>query len=67
MNRASLYKALKYLALAGNAAFILWVTYNGIDEGFSGTLYQKLSYVGLLALLVLNIFLLLTLKDRGET
>lgn len=38
--------------------FILWMTYNGIDESFKGTTYQKLSYIGLLSLLILNIGLL---------
>ena len=37
MKNISLYTLFKYLAIAGNVLFILWVTYNGIDEGFSGT------------------------------
>ena len=37
MKNISLYKLFKYLAIAGNVLFILWVSYNGIDEGFSGT------------------------------
>ena len=49
---------LHYLAIAGNALFILWITYNGIDEGFSGTLPEKVSYVSLILLLILNIVLL---------
>jgi len=56
---------LKYPAVAGNVLFILWMTYNGIDEGFKGTVYQKLSYIGLTMLLVLNSFLLLR-KDNAE-
>ena len=36
--RTNLYNLFKYLAIAGNVLFILWVTYNGIDEGFRGTL-----------------------------
>ena len=52
------YKPLRYLAILGNVLFILWITFNGIDEGFSGTIYQKLSYIGLVSLLVLNIGLL---------
>jgi len=55
-------KNLKYLAIAGNFVFILWVTFNGIDEGFRGTVYQKFSYIGLLTLLTLNIVLLLRKK-----
>lgn len=54
---------LKYVAILGNILFILWMTYNGIDEGFRGTPYQILSYAGLTALLILNSVLLL----RKET
>jgi hypothetical protein len=49
---------LRYVAILGNIMFILWITYNGIDEGFKGTVYQKLSYIGLVSLLILNIGLL---------
>jgi len=50
---------LKYLAIAGNILIILWVTYNGIDEGFQGTLVQKASYLCLVLLLILNTVLIL--------
>jgi len=56
----------KYLVIAGNVLFILWVTYNGIDEGFQGTLPEKASYIGLMALLVLNTVLILRSNHRGE-
>ena len=59
MKNISLYTLFKYLAIAGNVLFILWVTYNGIDEGFGGTLVQKVSYVGLMLLLVLDMVLIL--------
>jgi len=59
MKNISLYSLFKYLAIAGNVLFMLWVTYNGIDEGFSGTIYQKLSYAGLMLLLVLDTVLIL--------
>lgn len=58
MDRKDLYRALKFLALAGNILLVLWVTYNGIDEGFRGTVYQKISYVGLILLMALNSALL---------
>lgn len=51
-------KLLRYVAIAGNALFILWITYNGINEGFAGTIYQKLSYVLLIFLFILNIALI---------
>ena len=59
MKNINLYNLFKYVAIAGNVLFILWVTYNGIDEGFSGTLVQKVSYVGLLFLLALDTVLIL--------
>jgi hypothetical protein len=48
----------RYAALAGNVLFILWITRNGIKEGFRGTPPEIASYVGLVALLVLNSVLL---------
>jgi len=52
-------KSLTVLAIAGNILFMLWVTYNGIHERFQGTLWQKLSYIGLMGLLTVNTILLL--------
>ncbi len=49
---------LKALALAGNGLFILWMLYNGIDEGFRASAYQLASYVGLSLLLLFNSVLL---------
>ncbi|HEY2583023.1 MAG TPA: hypothetical protein VGI43_14515 [Mucilaginibacter sp.] len=51
---------LKYAALTGNVLFVLWVSFNAIDEGFKGTLPEKFSYVGLMGLLAVNSFLILT-------
>ena len=51
-------KNLKYLAIAGNVLFILWLAYNGIDEGFKASNYQFISYITLIALLLLNIYFL---------
>ncbi len=58
-------KAFLYLALTGNLTFILWMTVNGIDEGFQGTGPQIASYVGLVGLLLLN-SLLLVRRRSGE-
>jgi len=45
--------------MVGNGLFILWVIYNGIDEGFQGVhLVQAVALGGLIVLLILNIFLL---------
>jgi hypothetical protein len=51
-------KNLKYLAITGNAVFIAWLFINGLDEGFKATNVQLVSYLGLTAVLLLNIFLL---------
>jgi len=53
-----LKKYLTTLALAGNLVFILWITFNGINEGFEGSLVEKASYVGLVGLLAINSFLI---------
>ena len=50
---------LRLAAISGNILFVLWVTFNGLKEGFSGTIYQKLSYIGLMGLLSINSFLIL--------
>lgn len=63
LNHAS--ALLRYLALAGNALFILWILRNGINEGFNATLLEKISYVGLLLLLLLNIILIYPLARRN--
>lgn len=55
-------KLLKYLAILGDVLFVLWISFNAIDEGFVGTIYQKLSFVGLVSLLILNIWLLFRKK-----
>jgi len=52
------YKILRHAAILGDVFFILWITYNGIDEGFAGTIYQKVSYISLVSLLILDIGLL---------
>ena len=52
-------KPLKYLALVGDMIYILWILYNGIDEGFRNILnIQAIAPIGLVILLALNIFLL---------
>ena len=57
MKNPIINKLFRYAVICGNAVYILWITYNGIDEGFSGTMVQKVSYIGLLILLILNIIL----------
>jgi hypothetical protein len=51
--------SLKYFALAGDCVYVLWILYNGIDEGFRNILsVQALAAIGLVVLLMLNTFLL---------
>lgn len=57
-------KILTVLAVIGNIIFMLWITYNGINEGFEGTLPEKVSYVGLMGLLVINTILILSVRSR---
>jgi len=54
-----LMKSLKYIALFGNLIFILWILYNGIDDGFRqiGNI-QGIVPLGLAILLALNCALL---------
>ncbi|SHN02557.1 hypothetical protein [Mucilaginibacter sp. OK098] len=51
---------IRFAAISGNILFILWVTYNGINEGFRGTLPEKISYIGMMCLLILNSYLIVT-------
>lgn len=57
--KSPLIELLSFAAITGNILFILWVSYNATVERFKGTIYQKVSYVVLMGLLVTNIFLIL--------
>jgi hypothetical protein len=65
MNTKLILKLLRYAAIFGNVIFILWITYNGIDEGFRGTPYQIISYIGLVMLLSLNSVLLFLYRNHS--
>jgi len=58
------YDVLCYVAIAGNILFVLWILYNGMNEGFRGTRLEVVSYIGLIALLVLNAVLLIGRQRR---
>jgi hypothetical protein len=64
MNSGRLISLLKYIAIAGNIIFVLWILYNGFNEGFKATGPEMVSYVGLILLLALNC-ILLGLKPRN--
>jgi hypothetical protein len=61
-----LIKLLTWAALAGNILFMLWISYNGISEHFKGTIYEKLSYIGLMGLLVINSILVLRKRNTWK-
>ena len=50
----------RYVAVAGNVVFILWLLYNGLDEGFRARGPELASLIGLMLLLGLNSGLLLS-------
>jgi hypothetical protein len=52
------FQAIKYLALAGNVLYILWILYNAFDSGFQERPVQAIALTGLMALLILNILLI---------
>ena len=58
MDKSGIYKFFRFIAILGNVAYILWITYNGIDDGFSARPVEIVAVTGLLFLLILNIFLL---------
>jgi hypothetical protein len=64
-NNSSIYKTIKYLALAGNALYILWILYNAVDSGFQDKPVQIVALTGLLILLILNILLIYNNKDHA--
>ncbi len=65
MDTYKLNSLLRYAALAGNILFIIWISFNAIDEGFKGTLIQKLSGIGMVGLLILNcVFLINSNKKK---
>jgi hypothetical protein len=52
-------KLFSWAAIAGNILFMSWISYNGINKHFNGTIYQKVSYIGLMGLLAVNLVLIL--------
>jgi len=56
--KASLTELLYWVALTGNILFMLWMTYRHISESFKGSIYQQISYIGLMGLLIVTIVLL---------
>lgn len=65
-SNSNLRQLLTWFAIAGNIMFILWILMNGINEGFQGTLLEKVSYISLMGLLAINSFLLIN-KTKKNT
>ena len=57
---------LRSAAIAGNVLFVLWVTFNAVKEGFRGTIWEKLSYAGLMCLLALNSYLVIKARNQEQ-
>ena len=66
MQNKNLNFLLRFAAISGNVLFVLWVTYNGINEGFRGTVPEKISYVALMCLLLLNCYLILAKSKQKQ-
>lgn len=62
--KCEMVKVLSILAIAGDVAFVLWMTWNAIDErGQGATGPQVASYLGLTVVLTLNA--VLVWRGRG--
>jgi len=51
LENSNIHDLIRSIAVVGNIVFILWILLNGINEEFSGTILEKVSYIGLLILL----------------
>ena len=58
MRKKQFILLLKYVAIVGNIVLLLWFSFTRINEEFKGSIYQKISSVGLIGLVATNIFLL---------
>lgn len=67
MQNKTLTVLMRSAAIAGNILFVLWMTFNALKEGFDGTIYEKISYAGLICLLALNSYLVLSDSKQGQT
>ncbi len=55
----TIFKFFRGAVIAGNIVYILWILYNGMEEGFKGiATVQAVVLFGLIILLSANIFLL---------
>ena len=64
--KTKLQDVIRKIVIIANLVFVLWILYNGINEGFKASLVEKFSYLALILLLVMNTFLLLRSKKNNE-
>ena len=64
--KTKLQDFIRKIVIIANLVFVLWILYNGINEGFKASLVEKFSYLALILLLVMNTFLLLRSKKNNE-
>ncbi len=55
---SKIYNLLRYIAIFLNLVYVLWILYNGIDEGFRGNIVAIIAPLGLVLLLIINVILL---------
>lgn len=57
---------LKSLVIAANILFILWILFNGMNENWSSTPVEKVSYSSLVVLLIVNAYLLSRSRESAK-
>jgi hypothetical protein len=62
--KSSFTVLLSLAAITGNILFVLWILYNGINEGFQGTTIEKISNILLMGLMSVNAFLLIRIRRQ---
>jgi hypothetical protein len=65
MDKNQLLHIIRYATISGNILIIFWVLFNAMDEGFKGTLPEKISFVVVISLLATNTWLLLN-KSKNQ-
>ncbi len=65
--KTAITELLSWAAIAGNILFLLWVLYNGANEGFRAPLKEVISYMAFIALLILNSVLLIRKERKKES
>ncbi|WP_259066323.1 hypothetical protein HDF24_22205 [Mucilaginibacter sp. X4EP1] len=65
MDENQLLHIIRYATISGNILIIFWVLFNAMDEGFKGTLPEKISFVVVISLLATNTWLLLN-KSKNQ-